>query len=128
MSKKIEITVFGMVTLIILANIVFKIIAGKDIEFYELMAIGVFSMFLLYAITWGNKAEKNGIFQDEELGRRITELASKISYTILFFVILTAVLVDKLVHGTSNVFLLAVFILTMIIFPFVQYLVAKKYK
>src|SRR5699024_4000027 len=104
MSKKIEITVFGMVALIILANIVFKIIAGKDIEFYELMAIGVFSMFLLYAITWGNKAEKNGIFQDEELGRRITELASKISYTILFFVILTAVLVDKLVHGTSNVF------------------------
>ncbi|WP_368652687.1 hypothetical protein AB4Y30_13115 [Ornithinibacillus sp. 4-3] len=128
MSKKVEISLFSIVTLILLANIIYKLTMGKEIEFYEIIAMGVFSMFLLYAITWGNKAEKNGILQDEELGRKITETASNISYTILYFVILAAILADKLVNGTSNVFLLAVFIFALIIFPFVQYLVAKKYK
>ncbi|CEI82671.1 hypothetical protein BN997_02556 [Oceanobacillus oncorhynchi] len=128
MSKRVEISVFSIVTLVVLANIIFKITTGKNIEFFEIMAMSVFSMFLLYALTWGNKEEKNGIFQDEELGKRITVIASKISYTILYFVIMIAVLADKIVNGTSNVFLLAVFVSAMIIFPLVQYLVSKKYK
>src|SRR5690625_4219296 len=128
MSKRVEISVFSIVTLVVLANIIFKIITGKNIEFFEIMAMSVFSMFLLYALTWGNKEEKNGIFQDEELGKRITVITSKISYTILYFVIMIAVLADKIVNGTSNVFLLAVFVSAMIIFPLVQYLVSKKYK
>ena len=128
MSKRVEISVFSIVTLVVLANIIFKITTGKNIEFFEIMAMSVFSMFLLYALTWGNKEEKNGIFQDEELGKRITVITSKISYTILYFVIMIAVLADKIVNGTSNVFLLAVFVSAMIIFPLVQYLVSKKYK
>ncbi len=128
MRKKAEISVYSIVTLIVLATIIYKIISGKNVETYEMVAVGVFSMLFLYAITWGNKKEKNGILQDEELGQRIVEIASKISYTILYFVILAAILVDKLIHGTSNVFLLAVFVLAMIIFPSVQYLVAKRYK
>lgn len=111
-----------------LVTIIYKIITGKDIEFYEISAIGVFSMLFLYAITWGNKKQKNGILQDEELGQRIVEKASKISYTILFFVLLPAVLADKLINGTSNVVLFTVFVLAMIVFPFVQYLVARKYQ
>lgn len=128
MRKKAEISIFSIVTLIVLTTIIYKIITGKNVETYEIMAVGVFSMLFLYAITWGNKKEKNGILQDEELGQRIVEIASKISYTILYFVILAALLVDKLINGVSNVFLLSVFVLAMIIFPTVQFIVAKRYK
>src|SRR5690554_6304454 len=127
MKKAQEVSLFGIATLILLTTIIYKLIAGKEIEFYEMTAIGVFSMFFLNAITWGNKKENNGILQDEELGQRIVEKASKISYTILYFILLAAVLADKLINGTSNVILFAVFISAMVVLPTVQYIIEKKY-
>jgi len=128
MKRKHVISIFGIATLIVLAYIIYKIFAGVDIEFLEIMAMGVFSMIFLYASTWGNKKEKNGIFQDEELGQRIVEKSSKVSYTILYFVILATVLADKIVNEASNVFLLFVLVFATVIFPLFQYLIAKRYQ
>jgi len=128
MKKKYAVSVFGLVLLILLINLIYKLFAGRAIDMFEIMAIGVISMFLLFAITWGNRQDKDGIFQDEELGKRIIEQSSKISYIILYFLILAAVLADKIVNQTSNAFLVFVLIAAMIVFPITQYLISRKYQ
>ncbi|HLU23614.1 hypothetical protein [Lederbergia graminis] len=128
MTKKSQIAVFGVATLVMLANILYKMFAEKEVDFYEMIALGVFSTFLLQAITWGTRKENNGILQDEELGQKIVEQSSKISYTVVYFLLLAAILTDKLVNGTSNIFLLATFILAMITFPIVQFMVSRRYQ
>ncbi len=61
---------------------------------------------------------------EEELGQRITEKSSKISY----FILLAAVGADQWVNGTVNVFLLAALALGMVTLPLVEFLVARKYQ
>lgn len=126
--RKRKVSVFGIATMIVLADMIYRIFTGKNVGFHEIVAMGIFLMMFLSAITWGNKVEKNGILQEEELGQKIKEKSSKISYSILLFIILLAVFADKIVNGTINIFLLIVLGLTMVILPFVEYLVAKKYK
>lgn len=127
-TRKIGAIIFGTATLIVIGYSIFKIINGKEVGFQEIIAIGMLVMMFFSAITWGNKEEKDGILIDEELGQRITEKSSKISYFILVFFILVAVAADELVNGTINIFLLAILGLAMIILPLVEFLVAKKYQ
>jgi|SRR5690625_2752738 len=127
-SRKIGGIIIGIATLIVIGYSIFKIISGREVGFQEVIAIGTLLMMFFSAITWGNKEEKDGILIDEELGQRITEKSSKISYFILVFFILVAVAADELVNGTINVFLLAILGLAMIILPLVEFLVAKKYQ
>ncbi len=127
-SRKIGGIVIGIATLIVISYSIFKIISGQEVGFQEVIVIGTLLMMFFSAITWGNKEEKDGILIDEELGQRITEKSSKISYFILVFFILIAVVADELINGTINVFLLATLGLAMIILPLVEFLVAKKYQ
>ncbi|PWA09706.1 hypothetical protein DCC39_12765 [Pueribacillus theae] len=127
-TRKIGAIIIGAATLIVIGYSIFKIITGKEVGFNEVIVIGTLLMMFFSAITWGNKEEKDGILLEEELGQRITEESSKISYFILLFFILAAVAADKLINGTINVFLLGILGLAMIILPFVEFLVAKKYQ
>lgn len=127
-QRKIGAVILGIATLIVISYTIYKGIIGKDIGINEVGSIGIFLMMFFSAITWGNKAEKDGILIEEELGRKITEKSSKISYFILVFFILVAVAADKLINGVINVFLLGILGLAMIILPFVEFLVSKKYQ
>ncbi|MBM7714071.1 hypothetical protein MHB50_01700 [Siminovitchia sp. FSL H7-0308] len=127
-TKKIGALIIGTATLIVIAFTIYKISTGKAIGFNEIITISILLMMFFSAITWGNKEEKDGILQEEELGQRITEKSSKISYFILLFIILAAVTADHLVNGTNNIFLLAVLGFAMIILPLVEFLVAKQYQ
>lgn len=127
-TRKIGAIIIGTATLIVIGYSIFKIITGREVGFQEVITIGMLLMMFFSAITWGNKEEKDGILIDEELGQRITEKSSKISYFILVFFILVAVAADELVNGTINVFLLAILGLAMIILPLVEFLVAKRYQ
>lgn len=127
-TRKIGAIIIGTATLIVIGYSIFKIITGREVGFQEVITIGTLLMMFFSAITWGNKEEKDGILIDEELGQRITEKSSKISYFILVFFILVAVAADELVNGTINVFLLAILGLAMIILPLVEFLVAKRYQ
>lgn len=127
-TRKIGAIIIGTATLIVIGYSIFKIFTGKEVGFNEIVTIGMLLMMFFSAITWGNKEEKDGILQEEELGQRITEKSSKISYFILLFFILVAVAADKFISGTINVFLLGILGLAMIILPFVEFLVAKKYQ
>ncbi|HEY4566124.1 hypothetical protein GOP80_08735 [Planococcaceae bacterium Storch 2/2-2] len=127
-TRKIGAIIIGTAILIVIGYTIFKIITGREVGFQEVIVMGTLLMMFFSAITWGNKEEKDGIFIDEELGQRITEKSSKISYFILVSFILVAVAADELVNGTINIFLLATLGLAMIILPFVEFLVAKKYQ
>lgn len=127
-SRKLGAIIFGTATLIVICYSIFKIITGKEVGFNEVLAIGSILMMFFSTITWGNKEEKDGILIEEELGQRIKERSSKISYFILLFFILVAVVAEELINGTINIFLLVILGLAMIILPFVEFLVAKKYQ
>lgn len=118
----------GIAALIVIGYSIFKIYNGKEMGFNEVGTIGVLLMMFFSTITWGDKIDQDGILQEEELGQRITEKSSKISYFLLLFFIVVAVAADKLINGTINAFLLGLLGLAMIILPIVEYVVAKKYQ
>lgn len=126
--RKLGALIFGAATLIVIAFSAYKALMGQEIGFNEIAAIGILLMIFLSAITWGDREEKEGIYQDEELGQEITEKSSKISYYILIFCILLAVACDKMIHGTVNIFLLLVLALAMIILPLVEFFMVRKYR
>lgn len=126
-TRKIGAIIFGAAALIMIGYTIYKLLTGKDVGFNEITTISIVLMLFLSVITWGNKREKEGIYQDDELGQKITEKSSKISYFILLFVLLAAVAADQAVNGTVNVFLLAALGLGIILLPIVEYLVARKY-
>lgn len=127
-TRKISAIIIGAATLIVIGYSIFKIITGKEVGFQEVIVIGTLLMMFFSEITWGTKEEKDGILIDEELGQRIIEKSSKVSYYIMVFFILVAVAADKLVNGSINVFLLAILGLAIILLPLVEFMVAKKYQ
>lgn len=128
-TRKISAMIVCIAALVVIIGYsIFKVLAGKEVGFQEVIAIGALLMLFFSTLTWGNKREKDGIYMDEELGQRIIEKSSKISYFILLFLILIAVAADEWVHGNINVFLLALLGLAMVLLPLVEFLVAKKYQ
>ncbi|MFD0770118.1 hypothetical protein ACFQZ1_15175 [Bacillus sp. CGMCC 1.60114] len=127
-TRKIGSIIFGISILIVIGFTIYKIIVGKDVGFNEVITISCLVMMFFSSITWGTKEEKDGILQEEELGQRITEKSSKVSYFILTFFILGAVVADKFINGTTNIFLLLLLGLSMITLPFIEFLVAKRYQ
>ncbi|MCM3315356.1 hypothetical protein M3603_01610 [Rummeliibacillus stabekisii] len=127
-TRKINAMLIGIAALIVIGYSIFKIYNGKEMGFNEVGTIGVLLMMFFSTITWGDKIDQDGILQEEELGQRITEKSSKISYFLLLFFIVVAVAADKLINGTINAFLLGLLGLAMIILPIVEYVVAKKYQ
>ncbi|MHA6250893.1 hypothetical protein [Oceanobacillus sp. CAU 1775] len=127
-KRNIGAFIVGAATLITIGFSIYKILTGQEVGFQEVVAMGMLLMVFFSAITWGSKEEKDGILVDEELGQKITEKSSKISYFILMVIILVAVAADQWVNGTVNVFLLAVLGLAMVVLPLVEFLVARKYQ
>ncbi|MFD3449016.1 hypothetical protein ACFDTO_31085 [Microbacteriaceae bacterium 4G12] len=127
-TRKIGSIVFGISTVVVIVFTIYKLAVGKEVGFNEIVTIGMLLSMFLSSATWGTKAEKDGILQEEELGQRITEKSSKISYFILILFIFGAVLADQIIHGTTNIFLLLLLGLSMITLPFIEFLVAKKYQ
>lgn len=126
--RKFGAIVFGVLTLGAIATSIFRMIDGRDAGFNEIVMIAMFTMLFLSALTWGGKDEKDGIYIDDELGRKITEKAAKMSYHLLVVIILFAVAIEKLVYGTVNIFLLLVLGIGMILLPAVEFVVARKYQ
>mgnify|MGYP001237749650 CR=1 FL=1 len=127
-SRKIGGVIIATAALIVIGYSIVKIINGGDFGFNEITTISILLAMFFSAITWGDKEENDGVFVGDELGKKITEKSSKISYYILLVVLLIAVTADQIVNETNNIFLLAALGLGMIILPLVEFLVAKKYQ
>ncbi|BAQ09082.1 hypothetical protein OXB_0610 [Bacillus sp. OxB-1] len=127
-TKRLGGLIIGTATLVVIIFTIYKLFAGKEVGYNEIMTIGVLLMMYFSAITWGTKEDKDGILQEEELGQRITEKSAKISYFVLLVFILIAVAADHFVNGSSNIFLLIILGLAMCTLPFVEFLMARKYQ
>lgn len=126
--RKVGAIVFGIIIICLISFIIYKVIIGEAIGVNEVMVTTLVMITFLSANTWGTKEEKDGILQDEELGKRITEKSAKYSYYILIVFILLAVAADWFVNGSNNIFLLLILGIGMITLPFVQYVVARKFQ
>ncbi|WP_214484899.1 hypothetical protein, partial [Bacillus sp. SM2101] len=100
--------ILGLAILSVLGFTIFKIITGKEVEFNEFLAFSSLFMMFFSAITWGG--EKDGILQNEELGRKITEQSSKISYYILVVIIMIFVFLGYSLNGTYIFFILGIMV------------------
>lgn len=124
--RKIGGCAFGITTLVIIGFTIYKSMSGQEVGFIDISSIGIAMWGFFSAITWGNKREKNGILQEEELGKKITEESSKISYFLLTFFIFIMVLIDKYLN--SYISLLILLTLSMVTLPFVEFIISKKYQ
>ncbi|GAB2700753.1 hypothetical protein ACFQWB_06480 [Paenibacillus thermoaerophilus] len=128
-TRKIGGIIFGTGAIIMIGFTIYKLAAGKEIDgINDMVPIAILLSACFTAITWGTKEEKDGILQEEELGQRITEKSSKISYFILVFFIFAAVFAEKIINGTVNAYMLAILGLSIIILPAVEFVVARKYQ
>ena len=127
-KRRIASILFGLATLLVVGFTIYKITVGKDVGLNEVITISVLLMMFLSTLTWGTKEGKDGILQDEELGRKITEKSSKIGYYLLTFFILIAVAADNFINETINIFLLLLLGLSMITLPLIEFFVAKRYQ
>lgn len=126
--RKFGAVLFGVVTIAVTGFTIYKVSIGETVGFNEIFIISLLFMIFLSAITWGTKKNKDGIVLEEELGQRITEKSAKISYYILIVVIFGAIFADKLINETINIFLLLILGIAMVLLPFVEHLVARKYQ
>lgn len=76
-ARKMGAIVFGAAALLVIGYSIYNIVTGKDVGFQEVIAMGALMMMFFSSITWGNKAENDGFFMDDELGQKITEKARK---------------------------------------------------
>ncbi|GLC89003.1 hypothetical protein [Lysinibacillus piscis] len=118
----------AIATLLVIGYAIFKGITGREVGFNEIISIAGLLMLFFSMLTWGSKEDKDGILAEEELGQRIIEKSSKISYFLLIAFIMLAVVADKMVNGTMNIFLVSILGLALITLPFVEFVMAKKYR
>ena len=127
-TRKHGALMFGTVTLLTIINLIYRVIVGDELGFMEIIMPATFMVFFLTSIIWGNEEEENGIYKDEELGKKIIEKSSMISYYTLIFIIFIAMFADRLIKDTFNVLLLVILAVAMVLQQIVQFFVMRKYK
>lgn len=127
-KRKVGGVIFGVTTLIVIGFTIYKALSGQTIGSNEILSIGIVLSMYISTITWGTKGAEDGILQEEELGQRITEKSSKVSYILITIFILIATFADQQINGNVNIFLLILMALSLITLPFIEYLYTKKYQ
>ncbi len=126
--RKIQAIIFGILTLFMVGFSTYKTLNGFHVGFGDVIVIGTLLMFFLNTMTWGTKAKKDGLLQEDELGQRITEKSSKQGYYLLTLFIFIFIIADRVMNEVVNVFLLILLGLAMITLPIIEYFHARKYQ
>ena len=102
--RKLGTLLFGSSALIVIIYTIYKYLQGKEIGLNEISTIGILVMMFLSGLTWGtDRDEDDGILQEEELGQKIIEKSSKISYYLLTLFILIILGATGLIYSPVNV-------------------------
>lgn len=105
-----------------------KISNGLFIGFNDVFFISGLLLCFFFTMTWGTKKQNDGILLDEELGKRIQEKSSSVSYQILALLIFFAVIGDAIINETVNIFLLILLGIAIVIQPMISFIVAQSYQ
>lgn len=118
----------GIVTVIVvIAFTLFKIVNGQEIGFSEISSIGIALMLFFSGATWSRRGE-DGIRQDEELGRRISERSGMLGYYILLVLLFLSVIGEKLLSSTQSPTLLILLAIGIFLHPMIEFLQVRKYR
>lgn len=120
--------VFGGGTLVMIAVAIVHAMTGNGNAGRDVLSVGILLSLYLTTTTWGTKARADGILREEELGKKITEESSKVSYRILTLFIFLALLVDVQLHEEANLFLLLLLATSFVVLPLTQWLYIRKYE
>ncbi|MDO3408195.1 hypothetical protein QWJ34_00290 [Saccharibacillus sp. CPCC 101409] len=105
----------------------YRLAAGQEIGFGELSSIGIALMLFFSGITWGLRGEE-GIRQDEELGRRISEKSGLLGYYILLILLFLSVLGEKLLYGIQSPSLLILLAVGIFLHPMLEFFQVRRYR
>ena len=120
--------VFGGGTLVMIAVAIVHAMTGNGNAGRDVLSVGILLSLYLTTTTWGTKGRADGIVREEELGKKITEESSKVSYRILTLFIFLALLADVQLHEEANLFLLLLLATSFVVLPLTQWLYIRKYE
>lgn len=106
----------------------YKIFSGQPTGFNEIIAIGSTLMLFFTAVTWGRKGEDDGIRQDEELGKRISEKSGMIGYYILLALLFISCVGEQWLYGIQSPFLLILLVVGLFLHPMIEFVQVRKYR
>lgn len=87
-TRKIGAIIFGITTLIMIGYTIYRLLTGKNVGFNEIIGISIALMLFFSVAVWGNKKEKDGIYQDDELGQKNyrKKFKNKLFYSALCYI------------------------------------------
>jgi len=116
----------GLIALVFIGLYVLDFLSDEDGQMADILMWLVIILVFFQGATWGTdeKAEK------DEMGQQIKNNSGKISYHLVTFILFAFWLIDSFINenlgSLGNVFLLSAFCLAIIIYPIVQFRIARK--
>ncbi|OWA34086.1 hypothetical protein B9G55_17300 [Saccharibacillus sp. O16] len=127
-TRKLRMGITGTAALLVIGYALYQAISGQGVGNSEIYSIGFVLALFLSAATWGHKGEDDGVRQDEELGRRITEKSGLIGYYVLLALLLIAVIGEQALQGTTPISLLILLAIGVCLHPLIEFLQVRKYR
>ncbi|MFA9558266.1 hypothetical protein ACERII_13240 [Evansella sp. AB-rgal1] len=112
----------------ILGNIIYKLIAGDGIVLSDVIFLSMLLLFFFFTITWGSSKKKDGILPSEELGKQIQHKSASVSYYMIVSLLFVGLIIDRIVTGTPNTTIMILFGLSLVIQPFITYVIAQTFQ
>lgn len=100
---------------------------GQEIGFSEISSIGIALSLFFTGVTWGRKGE-DGIREDEELGKRISEKSGMLGYYVLLVLLFLFVVGEKLLYGLQSPSLLVLLAIGLFLHPMLEFFQVRKYR
>ncbi len=126
--KKVMRWISGVGALVIIGSTLYKIVSGQETGSNEIIGIGTALTLFFSTIAWGTKGEDDGIREDEELGRRISERSGMLGYYILLAMLLLTIVGEEWLYGTHSPLLLILLAIGMFLHPMLEFLQTRKYR
>jgi hypothetical protein len=118
----------GVASLILIANVVYRLVFGLAIGEFEIMTTGPVLIWFLFTVTWQSPYKKEGISRKEELGQTIETKSEQGSYTILMGVVLVGLLMDWMITGSTNTALIIILLIGMLLPEILNYIIVQTYE
>lgn len=126
--KQIKLSIAGAAVLLIIGYTLYKAASGQPIGSSEVYSLAFVLSLFLSAAAWGHKGDDDGIRQDEELGRRISEKSGLIGYYVMLALLLIAIVVEQTLQGTSSISLLILLAIGVCLHPLIEFMQVRKYR
>ena len=127
-TKKIKLWIVGPAAILVIGYTLYRAASGQQIRAGEIYSIAFVMALFFSAVTWGHKGEDDGVRQDEELGRRISEKSGLIGYYILLALLLIAVVAEQALQGTASMSLLLLLAVGICLQPLIEFLQVRRYR